>query len=37
MKIDEFHGLDLNTKLTIIYELLECVVVPLIGDPEEDE
>jgi hypothetical protein len=37
MTIEEFHQLDLNTKLTIIYELIECVVVPLIGDPTEEE
>lgn len=37
MKIDEFHQLDLHTKLTIIYEELVCMILPLIGDPLEEE
>lgn len=31
MSIDQFHDLDLHTKLTIIYELLECCVLPSLN------
>ena len=33
MTLDEFHDEDLHTKLTIVYELLVCFVIPsLHGD-----
>ena len=37
MTIDEFDRLDLHDKLTVLYETVVLVLMPLIGDPTEED